>query len=62
MSDCKIDIRADHITIADAKGDEIVYWDRQEWLDDPDLTIPISNAILLACMEGAEAVRAKLKR
>lgn len=30
------------------KNEEIVYWERQEWLDDPDIVLSIANAIYLA--------------
>lgn len=56
-----IEILADYIIIADEKG-EIVYWDRQEWLEDPDVIVPITNAIHIAHTEGAEALRAWLKK
>ncbi len=37
----------DSISIKDSKG-EIVYWDKQEWLEDPSLIISIANACYLA--------------
>lgn len=56
-----VEIRADYIVIADEKS-EIMYWDRQEWLDDPDVIVPITNAIRIAYTEGGEALRARLKK
>lgn len=50
---------ADSIYLEDEKG-EIIYWDRQEWLDDPDLCVTIAAAIEYGHVHGGEAVRALL--
>lgn len=54
-------IGSDYISISDEKG-EIVYWDCQEWYDDPDIIVPITEAIRLALTEGGDAVRARLQK
>ena len=53
-----ITIRTDFIRISDGAR-ELVYWDRQEWVEDPDLTTTIANAVFLASTDPA-AFRAKL--
>jgi hypothetical protein len=57
----KIDINAEYIQICDEHG-EIVYWDRAEWLDDPNIVIPIANAIMLALTKDGQTLRDKLKK
>ena len=39
-----------------ADEDEIVYWDQQEWIDDPSLVPTIASYVTLACQHGAAAV------
>lgn len=48
-------ITADHVSLSDAEG-ELVHWDRQEWLDDPDLAVTIANAINVGYLAGGDAV------
>lgn len=40
-------VKEDHISIHD-DGEEIFYWHKQEWHEDPDLIISICNAIVIA--------------
>lgn len=40
-------IKSDHISIHD-DGEEMLYWTKQEWHDDPDTILPICNAIVIA--------------
>jgi hypothetical protein len=51
-----VDIHSDSIVLMDEKG-EIVYWDRQEWIDDPSLVLLIANAINQGHINGGSAVR-----
>lgn len=39
---------------------EVLYWDIQEWIDEPDLVIAIANAVALA-MKDPEMMDIKLK-
>lgn len=48
----KIIFSEDGITIRDKKGTEI-YWNQQEWEEDPSVVFSIANAIKLVC-EGIE--------
>lgn len=41
-------ITDDYIQIVDDTGDEVVYWDRQEWIEDPEVTLSIAQAIVMA--------------
>ncbi len=51
-----VDIHPDSIVLMDEKG-EIVYWDKQEWIDDPSLVLSIANAINQGHVNGGSAVR-----
>jgi hypothetical protein len=61
MSKPVVFIGYDCIFIADNEG-EIVYWDSAEWHEDPDIIVPITEAIRLALTEGAEALREHLQQ
>ena len=39
----------DFIQIVD-EGTEVVYWDRQEWVENPDVVFTITEAIALSFM------------
>ena len=43
----KIEIEQDHISISH-HNDEIVYWHSDEWNEDADIVISITNAVMLA--------------
>jgi hypothetical protein len=43
----KIKRTKDYVSISDSKG-EVVYWDSQEWKDDPSVKLSINHAIKLA--------------
>lgn len=40
-----VELAPDHLSIRDEQG-EVVYWDVQEWVDDPSLVMVIANAFL----------------
>ena len=42
-----ITVKDDHISIHDGE-DEIFFWHKQEWLDDPSLIVTVANAITIA--------------
>ncbi len=42
-----ITVKDDHISIHDGE-EEIFYWHKQEWHDDPDLIVSVANAITIA--------------
>lgn len=42
--------------------EELVYWDRQEWIDDPALCVSIANAVKIGYTQGADAVRTILAK
>lgn len=43
----KVEFGEDYIRIYDTKG-EIVYWDEQEWKEEPEVVYSIANAVRLA--------------
>lgn len=43
---CEIKYTEDSISISDSLG-EIVYWDKQEWVEDPTLVLSIAHACYL---------------
>ena len=43
----EVEVENDHISITH-KGKELVYWDEQEWKDDPEVVVSIANAIKMA--------------
>lgn len=47
------------ICISDEDG-EIVYWDRAEWEEDPDVVAVIANAVKLYYTEGPAALRRRI--
>ncbi len=57
----RVSARLDYIRLEDEQG-EIVYWDKQEWIDDPDLVITIANAIIYGNALGGAAVRELIER
>lgn len=66
-NDTTVDINYGHIRIMwyceeDQAEYELLYWDRDEWVQDPDVVFAIANAILLAKEEGAEAVASRIGR
>jgi hypothetical protein len=38
----------DYISIETTKGDEVIYWDKAEWEEEPDVVFSICNAVKLA--------------
>jgi hypothetical protein len=42
-----VEITEDFIRIFDKKG-EVVYWDKEEWKEEPNIIISITNAIKMA--------------
>lgn len=42
-----VTVKEDHISIHDDE-EEIFYWHKKEWQDDPDLIVTVSNAIVIA--------------
>lgn len=52
---------SDYIAISH-NGDELLYWDRQEWIEDPEVTFTIARAIQFALNRGALALRATLRK
>jgi len=50
----------DYVCLTDRRG-EIVYWDRQEWVEDPDLVITIAAVINHGHVHGSESLRKMLK-
>jgi len=59
LESISVSAMADYICLSDEDG-EIVYWDRQEWLDDPDLCVTIAATINYGMTHGAVAVRSML--
>jgi hypothetical protein len=58
----RINVRADYISIYDGKG-EITRWTRDEWLEDPDILVPIVNAaMIVADKEDKRSVREILNK
>ncbi len=57
----QVEITPDHILLADDEG-EIVYWDKQEWVDDPQLTINIAVAIHNGHLYGTTFLRNLLRK
>jgi len=55
-----VEVDEDHVAIGDDNG-EIIYWDRQEWIENPDLAPIIANAIKLLYEQGGSVVRSKLR-
>lgn len=55
-----VEIDEEHIEIGDDRG-EIVYWDRAEWIEVPDLALVIAGAIKILYEEGGDALRKKLR-
>lgn len=41
-------------------GDEIAYWDEQEWLEDPKLALNLANAVRMYYTKGPEFMRKML--
>ena len=52
---------SDYIAICH-NGDELLYWDRQEWIDDPEVTFSIARAVQFSLNHGALALRAMLRK
>lgn len=50
----------DSVAIFDGNETEIVYWVRDEWIEDPECAQAILEAINLAVTQGVRAVKAKL--
>jgi hypothetical protein len=49
MTNLNVEITNDYVSITEDSGEEVVYWDQQEWIEDPELVVPaIANAIHLA--------------
>lgn len=48
------------VQITDSKGEEVVYWDEQEWSDEPSLVLTIVAAVKIAIRQGPEAVREEI--
>lgn len=55
---CEIIFGDDYIQIieADTKK-EIIYWDKQEWIDEPEVVFCIVNGIKIALEEGAKKLK-----
>jgi len=51
-----IEIEQDHISISH-HGEEIVYWHSDEWNEDADIVISITNAVMLASSGGIMELR-----
>jgi len=51
-----IKIEQDHISISH-HGEEIVYWHSDEWNEDADIVISITNAVMLASSGGIMELR-----
>lgn len=41
-------ITDNYIQIVDDTGNEVAYWDRQEWVEDSEVTLSIAQAIVMA--------------
>jgi DNA helicase IV len=52
----KIEIEQDHISISH-HNEEIVYWHSDEWNEDADIVISITNAVMLASSGGIMELR-----
>jgi hypothetical protein len=50
MDKYTIKIQEDFISISDSKG-EIVYWNCDEWKENPNLVLVIANTLKLAYLE-----------
>ena len=55
----RIDFGDDYISISDKQG-EIVYWDINEWIQEPQVVFSIVNAVKMA-LSGID-LRRKLKK
>ena len=55
---CTVEYGLDHIRVVD-KQKEIVYWDKQEWIEDPDVVFAIANAIDL-CSRNPNELKKRL--
>lgn len=51
-----VEVLGEHISISDANG-EIIYWDQQEWMDDPTIVPAIVNAVTIGLEQGGTALR-----
>jgi len=54
---CDATFGVDHVRVVNDDGDELVYWDADEWGEDPQ---SVMAAILGALMEGAAGVMARV--
>ena len=52
----RVEITSDHIALFDGE-EELIYWDQEEWREDPSVVPPIAAAITLGFTEGPDAVR-----
>lgn len=55
----RAEIENDHIALFDDE-EELIYWDCEEWREDPQIVILIANAINIGHVEGADGIRARL--
>ncbi len=59
MPDDKISVAfwdSGNVTILDAHGCEIVSWNSDEWIEDPDVVLSIVNAVAIGYEKGAAAL------
>ena len=56
-----VEITKDHVVIFDDDGREVVYWDKKEWEDEPEIKPIIKNYIKLANQGKVEEIKEAIK-
>ena len=56
-----VEIAKDHVVIFDDDGREVVYWDKKEWEDEPEIKPIIKNYIKLANQGKVEEIKEAIK-
>jgi hypothetical protein len=52
-----VETTEEDVVIFDDNGDELVYWHRQEWIEDPKLPTTIVNAVTLALTDPEQFLK-----
>lgn len=55
----RVERTADSVGLFDG-AEELVYWDRQEWEENPSLLATIEEAIRIGHAEGSDGIRVRL--
>lgn len=51
-----VEVKPSHIRLLDSE-EELAYWDRAEWVEDPSLVVAIANAINIGHRDGPDMIR-----